>query len=486
VRPPFLALDIVSAIVALALAPAVAQAQFSEGIQDSILGDTAAPTQSAQAYGVVKPTHATFQRIVMPWRNVAPRTLPAGFDPSNPAGPFYHWATFDNAIKAAAAHHLKVILTIYLAPSWAEGPNRPTTGKSYYISPGSWDPNPQQFAKFVHAAATRYSGSFPDPQSPGHMLPRVKFWEMWNEPNIPGYFAAPNSPDAYRTLLNTGYQVVKAVHDDNTVLMAGTSPVGGVPYSMSPLAFQAAVLCLKRSGTRFVRSGSCPQHAHFDVMNHHPYAFASTPTKHAFQYDDLLVPDMPKLQTLLSTAERLHTISGTHHQLWATEFAWATSPPNTAIGDKEKPAARYVAYSMYEMWKAGVSLVVWTPVIDKTVSDMLASGGTGLLDSTGAPKLVLNAFAFPFIAAVQRRHGSAWGRVPGGSHVKVHVQRQTRHGWRTVATARTGSDGVFTVRFGAHGNATYRAAVLHGQTSLAYFSAPIPPKRLHKASSSFG
>jgi hypothetical protein len=59
------------------------------------------------------------------------------------------------------------------------------------------------------------------------------------------------------------------------------------------------------------------------------------------------------------------------------------------------------------------------------------------------------------------------------------VQRQTRHGYKTVASARTGSDGVFTVHFSASGNATYRAQVSHGPKCLPYNSAPIPAKFTH-------
>ena len=48
-----------------------------------------------------------------------------------------------------------------------------------------------------------------------------------------------------------------------------------------------------------------------------------------------------------------------------------------------------------------------------------------------------------------------------------------------VATTRTGSDGVFNASFAARGNATYRARVSGGPTSLPYDSRPIPAKRTH-------
>ena len=102
------------------------------------------------------------------------------------------------------------------------------------------------------------------------------------------------------------------------------------------------------------------------------------------------------------------------------------------------------------------------------------------------PKLTLSALAFPFIASVSAKGGYAWGRVPVSHRVKVLVQHQTRRGWRTAKSVRTGPDGVFTAHFPAHGNGTYRAEVAHGQVSLPYFSAKIPRKRLHLASPLLG
>jgi hypothetical protein len=480
-RAPVGVRAIMTALVALAALPGIAQAQFAEGFQDPDLNNRATPAVSAAAFGAVATTHSTFERLAVPWKAVAPVTRPAGFNAANPADPNYRWANFDATIELAVQHHLNPILFTYYAPPWAEGPNRPTDPSGYDISPGSWDPSLSEFKKFTRAMVTRYSGTFPDPLHPGATLPRVRYWEIWNEPNIPGYFAAPNSVEAYRAMLNAGYAIVKSVHADNTVLAAGLAPTtGGLPNATSPLKFAANLLCVRRVRTHFVRGASCPQKARFNVLNMHPYGFGSTPTKHAYRYDDVLAADMSKLRKLLNTAQRLHTVTG-KHKLWVTEFAWATNPPNPTIGDSPATAARYIAYAMYEMWKAQTSLVIWAPLSDKT-GGSITELGTGVLAGDGTPRLSLQAFAFPFVATVSRRRGSAWGRVPVSRRVKVFVQHKTKHGWRTVSSVRTGRDGVFTAHFAARGNGTYRARVAHGQTSLEYFSARIPGKRIHAVS----
>jgi hypothetical protein len=341
---------------------------------------------------------------------------------------------------------------------------------------------------FARAAAKRYSGSFADPLHPGADLPRVKDWEIWNEENLPWYLAAPHPIDEYRALLNAGYSAIKTVHSDNTIVMGGLAPVSFLPpRSVSPLKFAAELMCLRRVGTKFVRGASCPTRARFDIFADHPYSLASTPTKHAYRYDDVLVGDMGKIAAIVRAADTLRTIlPDTGHKVWVTEFGWFTNPPNKAVGDSPATAARYVAYSMYEMWRAGVSLVSWFTLQDYPPADYdqpTITPGGGLETNSGRAKPMMSAFGFPMIAAVARHRGFVWGRAPEMRSVRVVVQRSVDHRWVRLATVRTASDGVFLVEFSAKDNGLHRAAVVRGPVSLAYNSTPIPPKRIHLTSS---
>jgi hypothetical protein len=464
---------VVGALVALAFTPAHAQARFQLGLQDPGFeaGGTSAQTRAAN--GAMRAINGSAVRVAVYWANVAPISVPAGFRPSDPGEPSYRWGALDSAVRSAARHHLSVILAVLDAPAWAEGPGPVKP----YVSPGGWDPNPTKYAAFLHAVASRYSGGFPDPRSGGANLPRVTYWEPWNEPNIPGYFSAPNAVSAYRTLLNRAYGVLKAIHRDNLVVLGGLAPVSPVPGSTAPLDFGADLLCLRRVGSGFLANRSCRQRANFDVFAMHPYSLAATPTKHAYKPGDVLVGDMGEVGAMVHTADRLHTTArGIRHQIWVTEFSWFTNPPNAQLGDGDAVAARYVAYSMYEMWNSGVSLVIWQTVLDEPGNDF---AGAGLYRNSGEPKLTVTAFAFPVVASVSHGHGFVWGRAPVRHRVKVVVQRALGTQWRTVATLRTGSDGVFSARFRAGGNGVYRAYVIGGPTSLGYDSRPIPPRRTH-------
>jgi hypothetical protein len=466
-----LALAIVGLL--LGLGAGRAQARFQLGLQDDGFGPDGTSAQAGSAYGAMQAIHGSYVRIALQWSDVvesnnSPKP-PPGFDQANPGDSHYGWTRIDAQVLAAAQHHLHPILAIDRTPTWGSGPGP----VKQYTGEGAWNPIVSEYSQFVHAAARRYSGSFPDPNRPGSSLPRVRYWEPWNEPNIPGYLNAPNTGGEYRSLLGAAYGQLKSVHRDNVVLLGGLAPVSPVPGSIPPLKFAADLICLRSAGSGYAAIRSC-RRASFDAVAVHPYSIAATPTKRAYKRGDLLMGDMGELRSLVQAANRT---GHTNYPIWVTEFSWYTNPPDTQIGDAPNTAARYVAYSMYEMWKAGVSVVIWFKVLDPSGNDTYSGGGLDY--ASGQPKPSRDALAFPMVAGVGRGRGFAWGRVPTSGPKTVVVERQAGRRWVRVASVRTGAGGVFYARFGARGNAVYRARALGGPTSLPYDSRPIPPRRTH-------
>ncbi|MDA8067319.1 MAG: hypothetical protein M0T77_01705, partial [Actinomycetota bacterium] len=199
--------------------------------------------------------HAQMVRLDVSWAGVAPQTLPAGFDASNPAAQGYDWTTVDQQVRELAAAHFQIMITVQGAPSWAQGPDMPTTA-----APGTWKPSAADLAQFAQAIATRYDGSYPDPLRPGHTLPRVRIWQAWDEPNLPELLSPqwrrtpsgrlePASPQIYRGMENAFYHAVKRVSASNYVVLAGLAPYGDSPGlaptdRMRPVEFERALLCV--------------------------------------------------------------------------------------------------------------------------------------------------------------------------------------------------------------------------------------------------
>jgi hypothetical protein len=368
---------------------------------------------------------ATIVRGLLNWSLVAP-TRPA--DPTNPADPAYHWTIWDNFVLRAHQRGLSPLMVVVGAPTWAEAGGRdPRAGT------GSWRPDAQAFGAFATAAARRYSGSFGG-------LPRVRYWQAWNEPNL-GYTispqwsgATPESPEIYRALLNAFYAGIKAVLPSDKVIAGATAPYGSPtptpPGSgaIQPMTFWRQLLS---------------QPTYFDIWDHHPYGLAGGPVVHAASPDDITIPDMGRLGRLVADAVRGGTaLPAGRKQGWVGEISWDSSPPDPQ-GVPLAKQARFLEGSLYLLWRQHVSAVAWFQIGDSPpVPSFAATTQGGTYFANGAAKPSARAFRFPF-AAYRRRLGvsAAWGIAPARG--TVLVQRRVRGGWRTLARARAGRSRVF-------------------------------------------
>ena len=82
---------LVLAVMACALAPASASAQFTIGLQDPYLEAQASSAEAHAGYGVMRAIAGSTVRVNVAWVAVAPagRVKPAGFNPANPGDPAY-------------------------------------------------------------------------------------------------------------------------------------------------------------------------------------------------------------------------------------------------------------------------------------------------------------------------------------------------------------------------------------------------------------
>ncbi len=154
-----------------------------------------------------------------------------GWDMLEPTGSGQHDAYWtgrvDTFVDLAVARGLTPLVMLYQTPAWA----RPAgTGSN---TPPS---DPATFAAFAGWAA-------------GHFAGRVGAWEIWNEPNLEGFWHAPD-PAAYARLVRAAYPAIKAA-DPSSVVVAGAVSYNDVPFLSGMYA----------AGVQ----GS------FDVLSTHPY-----------------------------------------------------------------------------------------------------------------------------------------------------------------------------------------------------------------------
>ena len=347
-------------------------------------------------------------------------------------------------MRLAVAAGLQPMLTLVAAPRWAEGVPRPQRIAGYKV--GSWKPDPAQAAAFAKAVATRYGGSFQG-------LPRVRYLEIWNEPNLIGFLApqAENGklvgPTLYRNLLNAMADAIHGVHSDNVVSAGSTAPftlvTQGQQVATSPMAFMRDFLCMSAEANP---RPTCSAKSTFDAWSHHPFT-PGGPTHHAVNREEVGLGDLPTMKSLLDAAYKAgHVRSAKPPEFWVTEFAWDTLPPDSFAVPIDLQA-RWISEALYRSWNAGVSLFTWFQLWDEPGTSRYQDGfyfrnGEDLRNAQ--PKPSLTAYRFPFVAYKQRKKVFVWGRTPYGVRGRVLVQRMTKTGWRRTGAFVANRYGIFS------------------------------------------
>jgi hypothetical protein len=487
-------------VVLLAAAPASAA---SHRLTTAIVDPDAftAPNGDAEvAFTRTRGAGAAMVRLWIPWYEVAPNE-PSGIatDPGNPA---YDWTKVDLQLERARASgvELEPLVMIMGSPQWARDTAAAQTANT------TW-PNPTDFGQFAAAAAERYRGDFdPDgPDGPRQPLPRVRFWQVWNEPNLLQFFTPQfvngehAAPIHYRRLVNSMASAVHSVRADNVVVAGGLAPFGK-PGQPAPMRFARKMLCMSRDNKPVSGCGNPPQ---FDVWSQHPYA-PGGPNYDAYWPDDVSIRDLPRMTSLVNAAARVgHVRSSSNTSisrvpLWVTEFSWDTRGPDP----KAVPLSlhsRWTAEALYRMWSGGVSLVTWFSIRDRPFpqsrfqSGFYYCGAAGLADESSCQTAgfagdarkskSLRAFRFPFVAFAGNGRISVWGRLPPGTTGSVRIERKTAAGWKRVRTLTPTIHGIFSRRWSSRTTAgQFRARAATGEVSVP-FSLKRPRPRYY---SSFG
>ena len=253
-------------------------------------------------------------------------------NPRDPNDPAYHWTLYDRTAEYAQQYGIKVLFSIYATPTWESG----HTSKN--IAPKKFN----DLRDFAYAAAQRYSGTFAD--EAGRVLPAVKDWTAWNEPNNPTFLAPQykrsgstwviQSAINYAKMCNAVYDGVHATFNANERVACGvTAPRGNnnpnsSRPSVSPIAFLRA--CKKAGLLRF------------DAWAHHPYYAGPSDQPTTKPVTAKGAPatavTLGNISDLIRTVTQLYG----NKRIWITEYGYQTNPPDRLFGVSLAKQALYL------------------------------------------------------------------------------------------------------------------------------------------------
>lgn len=447
------------ALLTLAAASSTAAPRSERPLETAFVDpDAFIGTEADAALTKAKAAGASAIKVPLFWSLIAPVTRPLGFKPASPTDPAYNWVQLDAQLRLIRAHRLEPIVYIAAAPTWAV---RDVHGFSR--------PDPAEYRAFALAAVQRYSGAT-------RGLPRVRYWQAWNEPNkVANRSFKPTAATWYRTLVNA---FAASVHSrsGNAVVAGGLSPFG-ISTAVAPLAFMRSLLCLSEGASPHP---TCSTRVRFDIWSTHPYT-AGGPTHHAYRANDVSLGDLPEMKAVLDAAVRTgRIVSKQPVRFWVTEFSWDSAPPDP-LGVPAALEARWVAEALYRMWSSGVSLVTWFSLRDRPLPGSPYQSGLYFQSSSYArsrPKPALTAFRFPFVAFVRSNKVFVWGRTPTRASGSVVVEQQRSSGWRRVAVLQADRFGIFSDELRTTTRGAMRARLATGGTRSLAFSLKRVPDRV--------
>lgn len=146
-------------------------------------------------------------------------------EPESPVGGrrSYDYAKIDRWVGALASHGLRWAPLGMGTPAWARDPHA-AADCSIFAPPA----DPADYAAMMAAVAARYGsdGSFWKERGELPYRPIVDY-EIWNEPNLGGFWCPGPDPAAYGELLAAAAPAIRRVDPGARIVFGGLSPLGG-------------------------------------------------------------------------------------------------------------------------------------------------------------------------------------------------------------------------------------------------------------------
>jgi hypothetical protein len=200
------------------------------------------------------------------------------------------WDKYDRIVQLSEDYDVQLLGRLDDPPAWAyddpdsEGPQKGPPSRL------------TDWASFVGEVVGRYCG-------------RVRYWQLWNEPNIyPEWGERDVDPRGYVDLLAVGATAAREACSDVVIVsaaLAQTTEAGG--RNMDDLAYLQALYDAEWA-------------PHFDVLAAQAFGLWTGPT------DRRVSRDRANFPRLLLTRDVMVRAGDAHKAIWITEFGWNSVP----------------------------------------------------------------------------------------------------------------------------------------------------------------
>ena len=233
---------------------------------------------------------------------------------------YWDFKRLDKYVTMAKLTGVEILLPLALTPVWASA--RPLEKSPYGPGNAAEPYNMEDWRNYVRAVAKRYKG-------------RIQHYELWNEPNIPGFFSG--SPETLVKLAEETYRILKEIDQANE--LAAPATVGGGAEHLAWL-------------DRYLAAGGGK---YMDALSHHYYVAHTAP--------EATLPLVDKVRKIAAK----HGLSNL--PMWSTEAGWWIDHSDGTVTKEEMvpgwkkvnaiDAAAYVSRALILGWAAGLERYYW-------------------------------------------------------------------------------------------------------------------------------
>ena len=261
------------------------------------------PERLEKSLGLMADAGIGWARTNWAWKDLQP--LPGPFD----------YAHLDDVARIATEHHIQLLPILTAVPAWSSTAPDQIKAKYGNLSPTDrYRPsNLDDWLNYVKNVVGRYDGNGVN-DAPGS--PRINYWEVWNEENIPEFWPTTPNPEEYLALLKATFQTIKAVNPAAKVVLGGLANAG-----------------INADGSNYLQSlydlGGGP---YFDVVSIHYY---STPANGI----------APVEQAVNGVRAIMDAHGDRDKPLWLTEIGWSDTVSGNTVGKDEIAAYLNAVYT---------------------------------------------------------------------------------------------------------------------------------------------
>ena len=191
-----------------------------------------------------------------------------------------------------------------------------------------------EWLEYVRRTVTRYKDN-------------LRYWEVWNEQDLEGFWKDEPNPSNYTILLKATYEEIKKIDPKLNVLVGGMS---GIPFEYIEGIYKAG-------GKDY-----------FDIMAVHPYRYPNSPEAGGLE------SDLEKLSVLMAK------YGDGNKDVWITEIGWPTHLNENFMPDEIIKTGLKTVNSEREYWRMAVLDDIRYPVqfqfSDERIKGMFPKNGS--------------------------------------------------------------------------------------------------------------